>query len=591
MGTESAPAARPAALADPSPRWCGPAVVLAALAGLGLMLDALPRSSATYDEVTYLQTAAHWWRTGDQAEISRMGSPLLFWKLQQAPVLWLLDHTNRRAWIDDPIAHQAVLLPYLRMATLWIWVAALALIATWSRLLYGPRAMAAAAWLFALSPNLLAHGPLLTMEFPLLASTTATCLLFWRFLQTADRRWFWGSALVCGVAWSCKFTTVLLPPMLAVVWWLERTIRGERPWFPCALEVGRSMLVFAAVMGITNVVVTGFAMLPLSQTRGIHPELERRMPAALRPLAVRAVETPIPQDLVGFANQILQQRGGGLSYLFGQRRETGWWYYYFVAMAVKVPLTFWLLVAGRILLRRSVASSGNDLMLPAIVAMFLVVTAVASTRNFGIRYLFPLAPLAIVWVSGLAQRPWHTRESRRCNWAAGLVAIAIVGQGAAVACSHPHEITYFNALAGGPLGGRRILADSNLDWSQGLRSLARLQRRRPEYRDLTFYYFGNTGPSHYGVAGTCHVLTAIANSPTLPSRLSSETPYFAVSTSLTWGPWGPDGYFRELRRQNIVAMTDDHTIAIYRTADLRPNVARGTIAESGVERDRRSRAD
>ena len=69
------------------------------------------QSSATYDEVAYLRVAARWWRTGDQAEITRMGSPLTFWKLQQVPVLWLLDHLGHRDWIDDPIGHQRQLLP------------------------------------------------------------------------------------------------------------------------------------------------------------------------------------------------------------------------------------------------------------------------------------------------------------------------------------------------------------------------------------------------------------------------------------------------------------------------------------------------
>ena len=72
----------------------------------------------------------------------------------------------------------------------------------------------------------------------------------------------------------------------------------------------------------------------------------------------------------------------------------------------------------------------------------------------------------------------------------------------AVASVHPHELTYFNALAGGPRGGRHILSDSNLDWGQGLKGLARLQRSEPEYRDLTLYYFGDTDPAHYGVRGT-----------------------------------------------------------------------------------------
>ena len=115
-------------------------------------------------------------------------------------------------------------MPIVRLWSLLIWLIALGLAAWWSRLLYGPRAMAFAAWLFTLSPNLLAHGALATMEFPLLACTTGMFLLFWRFLQTGDRRPFWGAAVLGGLAWSCKFTTVLVPPILALVWWIDRSI-------------------------------------------------------------------------------------------------------------------------------------------------------------------------------------------------------------------------------------------------------------------------------------------------------------------------------------------------------------------------------
>ena len=90
---------------------------LAALVGLALIVDAIFSSSATYDEVAYLRVAARWWRTGDQSEITRMGSPLTFWKLQQVPVLWLLDRLHHREWIDDPIGHQSELLPLVRLGS------------------------------------------------------------------------------------------------------------------------------------------------------------------------------------------------------------------------------------------------------------------------------------------------------------------------------------------------------------------------------------------------------------------------------------------------------------------------------------------
>src|SRR4051794_35889042 len=98
--------------------------VLAALVGLMLIVDTSLASSATYDEVTYLRIAAYWWRTGDQSEITRMGSPLTFWKLQQVPIMCLLDHLGYGDWIDQPMYYQQELLPLARLGSAWIWLLA-----------------------------------------------------------------------------------------------------------------------------------------------------------------------------------------------------------------------------------------------------------------------------------------------------------------------------------------------------------------------------------------------------------------------------------------------------------------------------------
>ena len=223
---------------------CHSLTVLAALVGLFLIAQESSSSSATYDEVAYLRVAARWWRTGDQTEITRMGSPLTFWKLQQAPVMWLLDHTGHHDWVDDPIARQQYLLPIARLLSAWIWLAAFAFTALWSRHGQGPAAMALAAWLFALSPNLLAHGALITMELPLVACTTAMFYLFWRFLETGRLPWFCAAAAVGGLAFSCKFTTILIPPILAAVWWLKRFLEGEQKAIALMFRVSIAMASF-----------------------------------------------------------------------------------------------------------------------------------------------------------------------------------------------------------------------------------------------------------------------------------------------------------------------------------------------------------
>jgi 4-amino-4-deoxy-L-arabinose transferase-like glycosyltransferase len=531
---------------------------LAVLSGLALLADASMQSSATYDEVAYLRVAARWWRTGDQTEITRMGSPLTFWKLQQVPVLWLLDHLGRSEWVDDPIGHQRRLLPLVRLGSLWIWLMALTLTTAWSRASYGPKAMVLAAWLFALSPNLIAHGSLATMELPLVAATTATFWFFWRFMASKRWPWFWAAAAVCGVAFSCKYTAILFPPILAVVWWIERWQGGERHAIPLTGRVGSRMVGFMTFMLLSNLVVTGFARIPLSNTQGHHPSAERWLGEMATEEVRRLYEIPLPQDWVGFATQMHHQATGGCSYLWGQRRTSGWWYYYLVALAVKVPLGFWLLVLARsALISRSSSRSSIDL-LPIVCVLFLTITALGSSRNYGMRYLLPLAPLAIVWISGLAH---HCTTA----WARTAIALGLLGQASAIAGIHPHELTYFNEVAGGPIGGRHILSDSNLDWGQGLKSLVRLQRKRPEYRDLTFYYFGDTDPAHYGVAGRSYVINAVDDRSSSLSLVGVSTRYIAVSASLLWGPWGPKDLFSVLDTLQPECLTDDTTIAIYRT--------------------------
>jgi hypothetical protein len=409
-----------------------------------------------------------------------------------------------------------------------------------------------AACLFALSPNLIAHGALATMDMMLVAGSAGMFVLWTRFLGTGRRRWFLATAALGGLVFSIKFTAILLPPLFGLAWWLERRRTDDRGAVRLTARIGAGILGFLAVMALANVVVTGGARLPISEQSGGHPLLERRLGARGAALARAVVETPIPQDWAGFVRQMQHQRSGGPSYLMGERRMHGWWYYYFVCLAVKVPLSFWLLVAGRCCLRR--ASSVGDRLALTVIIGTLIIVALGSSRNYGFRYLLFLAPAAIVWLSALAEGG---------RWARRLAVAALVGQALAVATIHPYELTYFPLWVGGPEGGKYILSDSNLDWGQGAKALARLQERRPELRAATIFYFGDTDPAHYGVVGERLVLDAHDRTP-LPPELSVATPYVAVSRSLQYGPWGPAGYFRPLDAIRPVAVSDDHTIAVYR---------------------------
>lgn len=244
----------------PTPGWTRLVVACAGVVGIVLMVQAATVSSATYDEVAYLRIASDWWRKGETSEITRMGSPLTFFKLQAGPAFFVLDRIGLGGLIDRPIVDQASLLPIVRLASLWIWLVAFGLTATWSRRVYGPRAMAFSACLFALSPNLLAHGSIATMEMPLIAATAGAFLLFWRFLETGRLGFLAASAIVSGLAFSCKFTTVVYPPVLGLLWAVDRWRRGERRVCRTAWTVGLGMVGYVAVMLAADWLVTGFAL-------------------------------------------------------------------------------------------------------------------------------------------------------------------------------------------------------------------------------------------------------------------------------------------------------------------------------------------
>ena len=178
---------------QPPPVWLL-LVAAAAVVGLVPALDAIRQSSATYDEVAYLRVAARWWRTGEQAEITRMGSPLTFWKLQQAPVLWVLDRLGRRSADrrPDPAPGRAAAARPRRGA---LDLAGRA----WGSVPGGAGGSTAPGrwpWPPGSSPSARTCSPtaaLVTMELPLLACTTGMLLLFWTFLDERP------PALVLGV--------------------------------------------------------------------------------------------------------------------------------------------------------------------------------------------------------------------------------------------------------------------------------------------------------------------------------------------------------------------------------------------------------
>jgi hypothetical protein len=93
-----------------------------------------------------------------------------------------------------------------------------------------------------------------------------------------------------------------------------------------------------------------------------------------------------------------------------------------------------------------------------------------------------------VWIGDLAREP----KARR--WAMILIAAIALESARAL----PYPLSFFNAFAGGPGRGDRIVNDSNVDWGQGLVALKRELDRRG-IRTVHLAVHGTVDPALYGI--------------------------------------------------------------------------------------------
>jgi hypothetical protein len=235
------------------------------------------------------------------------------------------------------------------------------------------------------------------------------------------------------------------------------------------------------------------------------------------------------------------------AFLLGQISTTGWWYYFPVAMAVKTPLAtqaMWLLAVVIVLVKFHGWRFGERgwlavcLLLPAAVYTYF---AMRSNLNLGIRHMLPVYPLAFVAIAIALAR-------YRKTTAVLLVLLAVESFAA-----YPNDIPYFNVAAGGSRGGFNVLADSNLDWGQGLKQLADWQAEHPGEK-LYLSYFGTADPAAYGIDYT-PVAAGYAFDPR--TQMPGPPGVIAVSATHLRGLYVPEStqwFYRALRSRTPTAV-------------------------------------
>ncbi len=347
----------------------------------------------------------------------------------------------------------------------------------WGRQLLGEVPALAALFLYTLSPAILGHGYLATMDVGLAAFTVLFLFALWHYLERPGTRRLFCCGLTMGLMLCTKFSAVFLQPVAAVLMLLAM----DRPPRTDASKAPRSY----------GAIVLAFAVM-----------------GALATLVIQAIYLS-PGGLflysTGFARVNADHNPDYLVFLGGQL-ERHFASYFAAAWLLKEPLAAILLGGLGLFALRGKATSRRVklfLLLPAAV-LFAAHTVFAD--NLGMRYIIPVLPFA--YLVGGAGAAWLIRQG---TWGRAVTAALGLWMLAAAAGIYPDHLSYFNEAAclaknpgaigfdGGTRCGPLWLDDSNVDWGQSLKQVKHWVERNAQGQRVHLAYFGSFPPSAYGL--------------------------------------------------------------------------------------------
>jgi hypothetical protein len=494
--------------------------------------------SPSNDEVAHLPVGIRNWYFA-RFDLFRVNPPLIR-MVAALPVIAMKPETDWTHWEDEGRPEWKVGMDFIsangqnafwfftvaRWACIPLSVIGGYICSRWANDLFGPYSAPLALLLWCFSPNILAHGQMITPDLGATSFGLLAAYLFWKWLKesTWKRACLVGFAL--GLAELTKSTWIILFGLWPALWVIWKICRSD-----CAIGLGR------VKQGLQLAIISFLGLLVLNlgygfsgsfqklkdysfisrtlagQGSGTHAHGEVMSPGnRFRDSWIGLLPVPLPADFMrGMDLQKSEFERKMHSYLGGKWQNGGWWYYYLYAFAIKVPLGTIFLAMLVFVLRYAVKSPPLPLaeevffLAPAIVLFAFVSAQTGFTDHF--RYVLPVFPFGFIWLSQIM--PLLLGAGTLLRVAACGALLWSVSSSLLI---YPHCLSYFNEVVGGPMGGHAHLLFSNMDWGQDLLFLKGWLNKHPEAAPIGLAYFGLTDPSVAGIDYTVPPLGACGSS-------------------------------------------------------------------------------
>ncbi len=368
------------------------------------------------------------------------------------------------------------------------------LVYAWAREMSGPGAGAFALFLYSFCPTVVAHSTVVTPDIGASLFIALSVYCMWRYMKRPDASRLIAAGITLGLALLSKFNALALVPLFGCLLLM-------RPGSGGLVRKVRSacIVLFASCLVASIVIWAGYLFecgpILVHRQHSAAGLITRSMPKGLASLFISFLEktpVPFPSYFKGLGWAMVPTMVGRDSFLMGSITRRCPWYGNIFSIIIKTPLPFWVFICAglaQVCVKRLYRNADHIPLLMAIFAIFAVDSL--SRFSIGVKYVLPSYPFLCL----LAATPFDWRTLGRRADRAAFLGLCLWYMVSAVRI-FPHDLAYFNELVGGPENGYRYLVDSNLDWGQDLKLLARYVDTH-NIGEIKLAYFGTADPAYH----------------------------------------------------------------------------------------------
>jgi hypothetical protein len=415
-----------------------------------------------------------------------------------------------------------------RIMPMLLTVLTIILLYLFARRLMGPWWALLPAFLFGLSPTILAHGHYVTTDVGAAFGILLGTYFFVRFVEAPTTKNLWLAGVAFGIAQLTKFSTPLLVPLfvfvLFILWIRDIFARPRREIMAAGWRYLKSLF-YIFLIGFVCVVYPVYFLFTahypiakqISDTTTIlssfstGPTPAGHLCHATRCLADlniwmagNPVFRPFAQYMLGILMVLQRADGGNTIYFMGHVVGSGGWIYFPLLYLLKEPLPTLVIVVTALILalwwmwRTARAAHWHILhnvfdyvrvnFAEFTMGSFIVLYwgySMHSTLNIGIRHIIPTLPFIYILSAGVWKK-WIVRLDLPAATSVftfattmarsiivvllkySLLIILLVWLSCETLFIAPYFLSYFNEFGGGIANGYHYVTDSNYDWGQDL---------------------------------------------------------------------------------------------------------------------------